>query len=55
MRVGLAYREWAIANRARFLLIYGTPVPGYQAPADGSTTPAARRLGAALAGAVFGD
>src|ERR1700743_3659833 len=29
-----AYRNWALANRARFQLIYGTPLPRYQAPPD---------------------
>lgn len=28
--VGLAYRGWAIAHPQRFLLIFGTPVPGYE-------------------------
>lgn len=28
-----ALREWAIAGPHRFLLLYGTPIPGYQAPA----------------------
>ncbi|MFK4086709.1 TetR/AcrR family transcriptional regulator [Kribbella sp. NPDC020789] len=34
--VGLArtIREWAIADPHRYLLIYGTPVPGYHAPPD---------------------
>jgi len=27
-------REWAVGDPQRYLLIYGTPVPGYQAPAD---------------------
>jgi len=27
--VGFAYRRWAIAHPQRFLLIFGTPVPGY--------------------------
>ncbi|NLS09476.1 TetR/AcrR family transcriptional regulator [Nesterenkonia sp. MY13] len=27
-----ALRAWALANRHEFLLIYGTPVPGYRAP-----------------------
>ena len=27
-------REWAVGGPQRYLLIYGTPVPGYQAPAD---------------------
>jgi AcrR family transcriptional regulator len=30
-----AYRRWALANRPAFLLLYGTPVPGYEpAPRD---------------------
>ena len=40
-----AYRAWAVANRARFLLIFGTPVPGYSAPEDGPTVEANRRMG----------
>ncbi|SES34578.1 TetR/AcrR family transcriptional regulator [Lentzea albida] len=27
-------REWALADPQRYMLIYGTPVPGYQAPDD---------------------
>ncbi|WP_040810635.1 TetR/AcrR family transcriptional regulator [Nocardia concava] len=27
-------REWALADPQRYFLIYGTPVPGYHAPAD---------------------
>jgi AcrR family transcriptional regulator len=40
-----AYRAWAVANPSRFLLIFGTPVPGYSAPADGPTVAANRRMG----------
>jgi AcrR family transcriptional regulator len=29
-----AVRAWALADPQRYLLIYGTPVPGYHAPAD---------------------
>jgi AcrR family transcriptional regulator len=36
-------REWALANRADFALIAGTPVPGYRAPWD-ATGPAAARF-----------
>jgi len=42
-----AYRRWALANRADFALIFGTPVPGYQAP-DQITGPAAGRSMAIL-------
>jgi AcrR family transcriptional regulator len=34
-------REWALANPHEYALIYGSPVPGYQAPAD-TIAPAAR-------------
>jgi AcrR family transcriptional regulator len=36
-----ALRGWALANPAEYALLYGTPVPGYQAPPD--TTAAAQR------------
>ncbi|PYC69045.1 TetR family transcriptional regulator [Streptomyces tateyamensis] len=29
-----ALRTWALADPHRYLLLYGTPVPGYHAPAD---------------------
>jgi AcrR family transcriptional regulator len=41
----MAYRRWAVENPARFLLLFGTPVPGYAAPADGPTVAANRRMG----------
>jgi len=36
-----AIRDWALAHPADYLLIYGTPVPGYQAPPD-TVGPASR-------------
>ena len=36
-----AIRAWALANRADFDLVYGSPVPGYQAPVD-TTVPVER-------------
>lgn len=39
-----AIRDWAHANRADFDLVYGSPVPGYQAPQD--TIVPAERLSA---------
>jgi AcrR family transcriptional regulator len=39
-RLGLAYREWALAHPQRYLLIFGTPIPAYEAPVD-ITVPAA--------------
>jgi AcrR family transcriptional regulator len=38
-----ALRGWALANPHRYLLIFGTPVPGYRAPAE-QTQPAAQRV-----------
>jgi AcrR family transcriptional regulator len=38
----LAYRQWAIDHPVHFQLIYGNPIPGYQAPAE-ITIPLARR------------
>jgi hypothetical protein len=46
----LAYRDWARADPQRFLLIFGTPVPGYTAPEDGPTEQANRRIGSAFFG-----
>lgn len=42
------YRRWAIADANRFLLIFGTPIPGYAAPEDGPTVAANRRMGRAF-------
>lgn len=30
----LAYRQWALDNPAEFQLIYGNPIPGYEAPSE---------------------
>ncbi len=38
--LGVAYRDWAIAYPQRYQLIFGTPIPNYDAPED-TTTPAA--------------
>ncbi|MFI6761735.1 TetR/AcrR family transcriptional regulator [Micromonospora sp. NPDC050417] len=35
--VAVAIRQWALAAPHRYLLIYGTPVPGYAAPPDATT------------------
>lgn len=49
------FRQWGIDNPARFQLIYGTPLQHYEAPADGRTTDAARRLGEFFIGELFGE
>lgn len=46
--IGLASREWALAEPQRFALIYGSPVPGYAAPED--TIAPATRIPALLIG-----
>jgi Transcriptional regulator len=45
-----AVRDWARANPHEYALIYGTPVPGYQAPQDtiGPATRVTNLLGAIL-------
>lgn len=47
-----AVREWALANRHEFALLFGTPVPGYAAPQETAT--AAGRMPLVLA-AVIAD
>jgi AcrR family transcriptional regulator len=39
-KLGLAYRDWALTYPQRYQLIFGTPIPSYEAPAD-ITLPAA--------------
>jgi AcrR family transcriptional regulator len=43
-----AYRQWSISNPNEFLLIFGTPIPGYAAPDGGPTVAANRRMGRAF-------
>lgn len=40
--IARSMREWALANPARWALAYGTPVPGYQAPAEQTNQPGTR-------------
>lgn len=49
LRVALrAYRDWAVAHPADFTLLYGSPVPGYDAPAERTTAPGTRVIGLLL-------
>jgi AcrR family transcriptional regulator len=49
--IARATRRWAVAHPARWALLYGSPVPGYHAPAD-RTVPAGTRVVGALFDAV---
>jgi AcrR family transcriptional regulator len=40
-----AYRRWSLDHPAEFALIFGTPVPGYQAPEQLTAPAAGRSLG----------
>jgi AcrR family transcriptional regulator len=53
IEVGLAYRAWAVHNRAAFLLIYGIHVPDYVAPEDGPTSAAATGIAKVFRSVVF--
>ena len=44
----LEFRAWSAREPQRFALLFGPPIPGYSAPADGPTTEAAKRAMAAL-------
>ncbi|QIK71468.1 TetR/AcrR family transcriptional regulator [Propioniciclava coleopterorum] len=39
-----AVRAWALAEPARYALLYGSPVPGYHAPAERTAEPGTRVL-----------
>lgn len=49
--IARAARRWAVAHPARWALLYGSPVPGYHAPAE-RTVPAGTRVVAAFFDAV---
>ena len=51
--VSAAFRAWALDNRAAFLLIYGTPVPGFDAGISEASGRAALRLAPPFAEVVF--
>ncbi len=51
MAIGLAYRQWALTHPQRYLLIFGTPIPGYEAPVE-KVLPAGARSLSALASVV---
>lgn len=42
VRAGLAFRAWAVGDPSRYALLYGSPVPGYSAPAERTSGPGTR-------------
>ncbi|MDR6591971.1 TetR/AcrR family transcriptional regulator [Saccharothrix longispora] len=40
--IGTAVREWAVARPAEYALLYGSPVPGYEAPPERTGAPGTR-------------
>jgi AcrR family transcriptional regulator len=40
--IGVAVRAWALAEPATYALLFGSPVPGYRAPAERTTGPGTR-------------
>ena len=57
--IARAVRRWAIAHPARWALLYGSPVPGYHAPAERTVGVGTRVVGAffdaVAAGIATGD
>ena len=46
LAIGMAYRSWALGQPQRYQLIFGTPIPGYEAPLEKVLPSAARSLSA---------
>lgn len=42
VEAGEAFREWAVREPSRYALLYGSPVPGYEAPAERTVVPGTR-------------
>lgn len=42
------FRRWAVDHPAEFALLYGSPVPGYQAPPERTTAPGTRVIAVLL-------
>jgi AcrR family transcriptional regulator len=49
LAISRAARSWAVAAPASWALLYGSPVPGYQAPADRTVGPGTRVVAALFA------
>jgi AcrR family transcriptional regulator len=46
--IGRAVRHWALAEPATYALLFGSPVPGYEAPAERTVEPGTRVVRALL-------
>ncbi|MFE4228088.1 TetR/AcrR family transcriptional regulator [Arthrobacter sp. NPDC056886] len=46
--LGGAVRDWALREPSRYALLFGSPVPGYQAPAERTTGPGTRVITALI-------
>jgi AcrR family transcriptional regulator len=59
LEMARAARRWAVAQPASWALVYGSPVPGYHAPAERTVGPGTRVVGALFAvvaeGVAAGD
>jgi hypothetical protein len=59
LAIAHAMRTWAVAHPASWALLYGSPVPGYHAPAERTVGPGTRVIGALFdavaAGIATGD
>jgi AcrR family transcriptional regulator len=49
-----AFRRWALAHPERFRLLYFSPLPGYEAPADGETLTASLRVFVPMLAIIIG-
>jgi AcrR family transcriptional regulator len=47
--VAQAYRHWGVTHANEFGLLFGDPIPGYEAPAGGPTVEGMTRVGRAMA------
>lgn len=54
LRMAHAARDWAVSQPARWALLYGSPVPGYRAPAERTTGPGTRVVGALFSAVANG-
>ncbi len=53
LALGRAVRDWALREPATYALLFGSPVPGYQAPAERTTAPGTRVITALVS--LWGD